>query len=56
MAAAMVEMRCARGEKPVGRKIGFTNRNIWARIRRDFADLGARLRQHASCMQKTTTL
>ena len=30
VAAAMVEMRCARGEKPVGRKIGFTNRNIWA--------------------------
>src|SRR6188508_3597081 len=30
VAAAMVEMRRARGEKPVGRKIGFTNRNIWA--------------------------
>ena len=30
VAAVMVELRCARGERPVGRKIGFTNRNIWA--------------------------
>src|SRR5258706_16427766 len=29
VASAMFELRCARGEKPVGRKIGFTNRNIW---------------------------
>src|SRR5262245_35041304 len=30
-AAALVhEQRLARGEKPVGRKIGFTNRTIWA--------------------------
>ena len=28
--AAIVELRRARGEHPVGRKIGFTNRNIWA--------------------------
>jgi len=30
IAAALVGMRRARGETPVGRKIGFTNRNIWA--------------------------
>lgn len=30
VAADMVELRRARGERPVGRKIGFTNRNIWA--------------------------
>jgi 2-oxo-3-hexenedioate decarboxylase len=29
VASAMFELRYARGEKPVGRKIGFTNRNIW---------------------------
>lgn len=28
--AALRAIREARGEKPVGRKIGFTNRNIWA--------------------------
>lgn len=28
--AALLKLRRARGEKPVGRKIGFTNRNIWA--------------------------
>jgi|SRR6516164_2148099 2-oxo-3-hexenedioate decarboxylase len=28
--AAMRKMREARGELPVGRKIGFTNRTIWA--------------------------
>ncbi|MEP9387486.1 fumarylacetoacetate hydrolase family protein [Mesorhizobium sp. KR9-304] len=28
--ARLRELRTARGEKPVGRKIGFTNRNIWA--------------------------
>jgi 2-oxo-3-hexenedioate decarboxylase len=28
--AKLREFRIARGEKPVGRKIGFTNRNIWA--------------------------
>jgi 2-oxo-3-hexenedioate decarboxylase len=27
--ARVLEMRRARGEKPVGRKLGFTNRNIW---------------------------
>jgi 2-oxo-3-hexenedioate decarboxylase len=30
VAAAIVKLRRARGEKTVGRKIGFTNRNIWA--------------------------
>src|SRR5215813_1580842 len=30
VAAAIMRLRRARGEKPVGRKIGFTNRNIWA--------------------------
>jgi 2-keto-4-pentenoate hydratase len=30
VAAEIVELRRARGERPVGRKIGFTNRNIWA--------------------------
>ncbi len=29
VAAEIVKLRRARGEKPVGRKIGFTNRNIW---------------------------
>jgi len=28
--AVLRELRLARGEKPIGRKIGFTNRNIWA--------------------------
>ena len=28
--AKLRELRIARGEKPIGRKIGFTNRNIWA--------------------------
>jgi 2-oxo-3-hexenedioate decarboxylase len=30
VAAEIVKLRRARGERPVGRKIGFTNRNIWA--------------------------
>lgn len=30
VAAALRGLRIARGERPVGRKIGFTNRNIWA--------------------------
>jgi 2-keto-4-pentenoate hydratase len=30
VAAETVELRRARGERPAGRKIGFTNRNIWA--------------------------
>jgi 2-keto-4-pentenoate hydratase len=30
VAAEIFAMRRARGERPVGRKIGFTNRNIWA--------------------------
>ncbi|MBI3916935.1 MAG: fumarylacetoacetate hydrolase family protein [Betaproteobacteria bacterium] len=30
VAAEIVALRRARGETPVGRKIGFTNRNIWA--------------------------
>src|SRR5512140_3624501 len=30
VAAEIVELRRARGERCVGRKIGFTNRNIWA--------------------------
>lgn len=30
VAARIVQLRLARGERPVGRKIGFTNRNIWA--------------------------
>lgn len=29
VAAEMLQARCARGERPIGRKIGFTNRNIW---------------------------
>lgn len=29
VAAQIVSLRLARGEKPAGRKIGFTNRNIW---------------------------
>jgi len=29
IAAEIVKLRCARGERCVGRKIGFTNRNIW---------------------------
>ena len=35
--AALCALRRARGERPIGRKIGFTNRNIWARVRRDGA-------------------
>lgn len=30
VAAALRDLRIGRGERPVGRKIGFTNRNIWA--------------------------
>ncbi len=30
VAAEIVKLRRARGERPVGRKIGFTNRNLWA--------------------------
>jgi 2-keto-4-pentenoate hydratase len=30
VAAELVKLRRARGERPVGRKVGFTNRNIWA--------------------------
>ncbi|MET0866653.1 MAG: fumarylacetoacetate hydrolase family protein [Pseudorhodoplanes sp.] len=30
VASAACRMRIARGEKPIGRKIGFTNRGIWA--------------------------
>ena len=30
VAAEIVKLRRARGEKTIGRKIGFTNRNIWA--------------------------
>lgn len=29
VSAALIKLRRARGEQPVGRKIGFTNRNIW---------------------------
>ena len=29
VSAALINLRRARGEKTVGRKIGFTNRNIW---------------------------
>ncbi len=29
VSAELIRLRRARGEKPVGRKIGFTNRNIW---------------------------
>ena len=52
--AAMRQMRVARGEKPLGRKVGFTNRTIWDEYKvyapmwgtmydrtvRDIADLG----------------
>ena len=34
-AGAVRALRIARGENPVGRKIGFTNRNIWAQYRVD---------------------
>ena len=30
VSAEILRRRCQRGEKPIGRKIGFTNRNIWA--------------------------
>jgi 2-oxo-3-hexenedioate decarboxylase len=33
VAAEVHAMRVARGEQPLGRKIGFTNRTIWARYR-----------------------
>jgi 2-oxo-3-hexenedioate decarboxylase len=35
VAAAIRALRAARGETPVGRKIGFTNRGIWAQYRID---------------------
>jgi 2-oxo-3-hexenedioate decarboxylase len=35
VAAAVRALRTARGETPVGRKIGFTNRGIWAQYRID---------------------
>jgi 2-oxo-3-hexenedioate decarboxylase len=35
VAAAVRALRVARGETPVGRKIGFTNRGIWAQYRID---------------------
>lgn len=31
VAAALMQVRRSRGSRPVGRKIGFTNRSIWAR-------------------------
>jgi 2-oxo-3-hexenedioate decarboxylase len=31
VAQRLAQLRCARGERPVGWKIGFTNRSIWAR-------------------------
>jgi 2-oxo-3-hexenedioate decarboxylase len=34
-AAALRELRSARGEKPVGRKVGFTNRGIWGQYQID---------------------
>jgi len=33
VAALLKSMRASRGELPVGRKIGFTNRTIWAEYR-----------------------
>lgn len=35
VAAAILRQRRERGEKPIGRKIGFTNRNIWPQYRVD---------------------
>jgi len=35
VAAAVRALRVARGERPIGRKIGFTNRGIWAQYRID---------------------
>jgi 2-oxo-3-hexenedioate decarboxylase len=35
VAAAVRALRAARGEKPTGRKIGFTNRSIWAQYQID---------------------
>jgi 2-oxo-3-hexenedioate decarboxylase len=33
VSADILRRRCERGEKPIGRKIGFTNRNIWTEYR-----------------------
>ena len=33
VSAEILRRRCARGEKPIGRKIGFTNRTIWPEYR-----------------------
>ena len=46
VSAALHAMREARGEKPRGRKIGFTNRTIWHPIRRLRTDLGLCVRFH----------
>ncbi len=35
VSARVAQLRSARGEKPVGRKLGFTNRNIWAEYNAD---------------------
>jgi len=40
------EMRIKEGAKPVGRKIGFTNPEMWKNIRSVRADLGLHLRYH----------
>jgi 2-keto-4-pentenoate hydratase len=35
IARTICDLRAARGERPVGRKIGFTDRNAWPKFRAD---------------------
>ncbi len=46
VSAEILRRRRARGEKPIGRKVGFTNRTIWAEYGVFRPDLGVRVRQH----------
>ena len=48
VAAEILKIRRAAGEKPVGRKIGFTNRNIWREYGISALALGLCVRCHAT--------
>ncbi len=47
--AALRRLREARGERPVGRKIGFTNRALWTAVQGVRAELGRHVRYHRAC-------
>jgi 2-oxo-3-hexenedioate decarboxylase len=52
VAAAACRMRIARGEKPIGRKIGFTNRGIWAEYNVD-APIWSYMYEHSVALLDT---